>query len=124
MTAVEKKRKKPVRKQEAAAELVSPVAGDIIPPPADVDYPPVPVPSDIPLQKPTVLELPPDPERRGTGGFIHEFRAKREKGRIGRAVGLAIGVVSTVAAVTGIIAAAVINAEQRERRKKKKKKKK
>ncbi len=90
--------------------------------PADVQHPPVPVHDDIPFQKPTVLDLPPDPEKRGTGGFIHEFRRKSEKSRTLRMAGVIVGAAATVAAVTGIIASAVINAERLQRQRKKKKK--
>jgi len=76
-----------------------------------------------PLTRPSVLELPPDPEKRGSGGIIEEFQkqARRSKGL--RLAGAIAGAAATAAAVTGIIASAVINAERKQRQRKKKKKK-
>lgn len=73
-----------------------------------------------PLTRPSVLELPPDPEKRGTGGIIEEFQkqARRSKGL--RLAGAVAGAAATAAAVTGIIASAVINAERKQRQRKKK----
>ena len=119
-TSRSSKSTKSARKHDA--EVPSPIF-DITPAPVDVEEPPVPVHSGIPLQKPTVLELPPDPEKRGTGGLIHEFRKKSEKSRALRMTGMIAGAAATAAAVTGIIVAGVVNAERRQRQRKKKKKK-
>lgn len=66
---------------------------------------------------------PPDPGIRGSGGTIHYYREQAKRSRALRLTGLIVGAVSTAAAVTGIIATAVINAERRQRAKGKKKRK-
>lgn len=66
---------------------------------------------------------PPDPGIRGSGGTIHYYREQAKRSRTLRLTGLIVGAVSTAAAVTGIIATAVINAERRQRAKGKKKRK-